>query len=93
MQKFYTTRQVSALLGIKIGALTRALWEGRVEKPDVVPNGRAFIWDIDFINKASWVLRRRDASDIFPKLNKTLKQYSIIGGLNHERTQIQSNTA
>ena len=79
----FTTRQVSALFKIKVGTLSRALWEGRVEKPDTLPGGRALIWDVNSINKASWVMRRRDASDLFPKLNKTLKKYSIIGS-NHE---------
>ena len=81
----YTTRQVSALFGIKVGTLQRALWEGRVEKPGTLPGGRALVWDIPSINAASWVLRRRDASDIFPHLNKQLRTYSIIGGSSDEK--------
>ena len=86
MGKIFTTRQVSALFGIKVGTLSRALWEGRVEKPDTLPGGRALIWQVDDINKASWVMRHRDASDIFPHLNKQLRTFQIIGGQN-ERAQ------
>ena len=81
MSNYYTTRQTSALLGVKVGTLSRALWEGRVQKPSTLPGGRAFIWDVDSINKASWVMRHRDASDIFPHLNKTENLLNYRGQL------------
>ena len=80
MRRFYTTKQVATeLFKIKIGTLTRAVFEERVQRPDVLLGSKVLVWDVPSINAASWVLRRRDASDIFPKLNKQLKTYSIVG--------------
>ena len=83
--KVYSTKEVSKLLGVKIGTLSRALFEDRIEPPQTIPGGRAYVWQVNDINKASWVMRHRDASDVFPKLNKTLKTYSIIGGSSDEK--------
>jgi hypothetical protein len=58
-----STREVAKLLDVRPGTLTRAVWEGRVPAPTKGPGG-AFLWTEKDIHRASWVLRRRDASDV-----------------------------
>ena len=63
MPSFFSTRQVARLLGVHPGRLERAIWVGRVRPPAKSPSG-AYMWTEEAIEHASWVLRRRDASDI-----------------------------
>lgn len=60
---FYSTRQVAKLLGIPVGRLTHAIWDGRVNAPVKGPGG-AFFWTGDNILRAGWVMLRRDVSDL-----------------------------
>lgn len=58
MTELRSTRQVAILLGIKPGALTKALWDGRVEPPAKSPSGN-YLWTLRDIERASWALLRR----------------------------------
>jgi len=55
---FMSTRQVARLLNITPARLTKALWDGRVIAPAKSPSGN-FLWTLEDINRASWVLRRQ----------------------------------
>lgn len=57
------TRDVASLLGIRPSALTRAVWEGRLEAPEMGP-GRAFCWSEKNIRQACWILLHRDLDDV-----------------------------
>jgi hypothetical protein len=63
MKEYRSTREVARLLGVRPSKLARALWDGRLEPPTKAPGG-AFLWTDQDIERASWLLRRRDASDI-----------------------------
>ncbi len=67
---FLNTRQVAKLLGIKASCLTKALWDGRVESPAKSPSGN-FLWTERDVERASWVIRHKDASDIFGEVRAT----------------------
>lgn len=57
--RFLSTLQVSRLLGISISKLQRACWLGRIDPlPQKTPAGN-FLWNIEDVNRASWVLCRR----------------------------------
>jgi hypothetical protein len=62
---FRNTREVARLLGISASRLARAVWDQRFAAPSKGPGG-AFLWTAEDIERASWLLRRRDASDILP---------------------------
>jgi len=59
------TKQAAAMLGVRPGTLTRAIWEGRIPPPTKGPGG-AYVWSRLDIERASWVLRRRSADDVLP---------------------------
>jgi hypothetical protein len=67
---YRSTREVAILLGLRPSNITRALWEGRITPPMKGPSG-AYLWIEADIQRASWVLRHRDADD-------------VLGGANHE---------
>ena len=56
--KFFSTRQVALILGVKPASLAKAIWDGRLEPPDKGPSGN-FLWQLGDIERASWVMRRR----------------------------------
>jgi hypothetical protein len=60
---FRSTREVARLLGVSISRLSRAVWEQRVDPPEKAPGG-AYLWTHRDIEKASWALRHRSASDV-----------------------------
>jgi hypothetical protein len=60
---YCSTRHVARLLGIRPGTLAHAIWEGRVTAPAKGPSG-TFLWSPEDIHRASWALRKRDASDV-----------------------------
>ena len=57
------TKQAAAILGVRPGTLTRAVWEGRVPQPAKGPGG-AFVWSEDDLGRAAWALLGRDADDV-----------------------------
>ena len=56
--KLFSTRQVALLLGVKPAALAKALWDGRIDPPAKGPSGN-YLWRVNDIEKASWVMCRR----------------------------------
>ena len=56
---FRSTRQLARLLGIKVGRLSAAVWDGRIYEPLRSPEGH-FLWSIDDIRHASWVILHQD---------------------------------
>ncbi len=53
---FYSTPQVAAdFLHVTVGKLTKAIWDGRVDRPAKSPSG-AYLWALDDIERASWQL-------------------------------------
>lgn len=62
---FYSTRQVAEMLGVSASCLSHAVWDGRIDPPAKSPGRGTFLWAKDDINRASLVLRSRDAGDIF----------------------------
>lgn len=50
-----STREAAKLLGIKVGTLSRAVWEGRIDAPSRSPAGD-YLWNMRNIEQASWVL-------------------------------------
>ena len=57
--RFLSTLQVSRLLGISISRIQRACWLERIDPlPQKTPAGN-FLWTVEDINRASWVLCRQ----------------------------------
>lgn len=52
------TKQVAKMLGVSVTKLQRALWDERLDPPIKGPGG-VFLWTIEDVNRASWVLLRR----------------------------------
>ena len=63
-----TTVQAAKLLGVHVSRLSRAVWDERIRKPRQV--GKGFLWSSADIERASWVLRNRNADDVL-KPHKT----------------------
>jgi hypothetical protein len=57
------TRQAAAILGVRPGTLTRAVWEGRLAPPVKGPGG-AYVWTDADLRRAAWVLLRRDLDEV-----------------------------
>ena len=60
---FKSTREVAELLGVIPSRISKALWEGRIDRPQRGPSG-AFLWTEEDVRRASWVLLRRDLDDV-----------------------------
>ncbi len=60
------TKQAAAILGVRPGTLTRAIWEGRIPAPAKGPGG-AYVWSRRDIERASWVLRHCSAANVLPE--------------------------
>jgi hypothetical protein len=60
---YRSTREVAKLLGLNPSRLARALWDGRLTPPARAPAG-GFLWTVDDVERASWLLRRRSADDV-----------------------------
>ena len=60
---YRSTRDVARMLGLNPSRLARAIWDGRLAAPAKAPGG-AYLWTPQDIERASWLLRRRDASDV-----------------------------
>lgn len=73
MTQFYSTRQVAILLAIKPDTLQKAIWQLRVEAPQKGPSGN-YLWTASDIERTSWAIRRRDASDILSSKETTFSQ-------------------
>ena len=52
------TKQVAKMLGVSVTKLQRALWDERLSPPTKGPGG-VFLWTIEDVNRASWVLLRQ----------------------------------
>ena len=52
------TKEAAAMLGVRPGTLTRAVWEGRIQSPTKGPGG-AFLWTDEDVERASWALLGR----------------------------------
>jgi hypothetical protein len=57
------TKQAAAILGLRPGTLTRAVWEGRLTPPAKAPGG-AYVWTEADLRRAAWALLRRDLGDV-----------------------------
>lgn len=53
-----STKQAAASLGIPVSKLAKAVYDGRVPAPAKTPSG-AYSWEIEDLNRASWVMLRR----------------------------------
>ena len=66
---YRSTRDVARMLGVNPSRLARAIWDGRLDSPVKAPSG-AFLWTPTDIDRASWLLRSRDASDVLPDVEE-----------------------
>ena len=73
--KYFSSREVARMLGIKPSKLSRAVWDERIKPPTKAPGG-AFLWDEDDVERASWVLRKRSAEDVLNPFTNTDMKYS-----------------
>ena len=62
-KKTFITREVERLLGVKGVRLQRLIWDDELEPPQ--KDGYRYVWTPADIERASWLIRRRDASDVF----------------------------
>ena len=69
---YRSTREVARLLGVNPSRLARAIWDGRLDPPAKAPGG-AFLWTNEDIERASWLLRSRDASDALPNTEEVAR--------------------
>ena len=60
---YRSTRQVARMLGLNPSRLARAIWDGRLDPPAKAPGG-GFLWTLEDIERASWLLRGRSADDV-----------------------------
>lgn len=60
---YRSTREVARMLGVSPSRLARAVWDGRLDPPTKAPAGE-YLWTIKDIERASWLLRGRDADDV-----------------------------
>ena len=63
MMRYRNTRSVARLLKVSPSRLMRAIWDRRLDPPAKGPGG-AFCWDDGDVQRASWLLRGRDADDV-----------------------------
>ena len=81
---FFSTLQVSRILGISISRLSRACWlEQIVPLPQKTPAGN-FLWSIEDINRASWVLCRKAFEP-----SADLLMTGVAGTKNNKRTECE----
>jgi hypothetical protein len=57
------TKQAAAILGLRPGALTKAVWDDRIPPPVKGPGG-AFVWTDADLRRAAWALLGRDLDDV-----------------------------
>lgn len=55
MTDFLSSRQAAHRLGVKVGTLARAVWDGRIPEPTRSPSG-AFLWEEEDLRRAAWCL-------------------------------------
>lgn len=60
---YYSTRATAKLLAMHPSRLARAVWDGRVAPPSKSPSG-AFLWTLEDVRRASWVMLHRDLDDV-----------------------------
>jgi hypothetical protein len=60
------TKQAAEILGVKPGALTRAVWENRLPAPEKGPGG-AFVWSREDLQRAAWALWERELDELTKK--------------------------
>lgn len=56
--RYFTTLEAARRLGISISKLQRAIWLGKIDKPERGPGG-AYLWDEAALDRASWQLLGR----------------------------------
>ncbi len=61
MQKFYTTKEAAAILGVRIDKLQREVWLGNISQPCKISN--RFLWTGRDIERAAGVLKCRIRRD------------------------------
>lgn len=57
------TKQAAAILGVRRGTLTRAVWDERFTAPEKAPGG-AFVWTEMDLRRAAWALLGRDLDEV-----------------------------
>ena len=77
MTTYRSTREVARLLRLNPSRLARAVWDGRLHPPEKAPGG-AFLWTPEDIERASWLLRRRDAKALWALVSKERKQQMTL---------------
>lgn len=70
--RFFSTRQVARLLGVNPAALSRAIWDDRIDPPPKGPSGN-YLWRLSDIERASWVLCRKAFSGLPKDVDLLLK--------------------
>lgn len=65
-----STREVARMLGVNPSRLARAIWDRRLDPPGRAPGG-AFLWTPEDVERASWLLRHRDATDVLAQGRET----------------------
>ena len=62
---YRSTKQVAKLFGLRTNYIQTLIWSERFDAPEKGP-GNAYLWTPHDIERASWAIRHRDASDILP---------------------------
>lgn len=60
--KYFSTREVAGMLGIKPNTLNRAVYDGRINEPAMI--GKSRMWVLRDIEQASLVLLKRPLEDV-----------------------------
>lgn len=60
----FSTRELCHLMGVKIHMLHRPINEGRLKPPMKI--GENYVWSEADVNRASLLIRGRDATDLLP---------------------------
>ena len=67
---YLNTKRAAKVLGVKTCTLAHAVWDERIKAPKKGPGG-AYIWTIEDIERAAWILH---CYDRFTKWQQGAKQ-------------------
>ena len=75
MSNFYSTKDVAGMLGIRPDTLSRAVWVGRLDRPEKAPSGD-YLWSEKNLQQASWILLHKPYEP--PKLKSEKRKVTLL---------------
>lgn len=63
MPEYFNTKEAAKMLGVRPSALSRAVWDNRIDPPQKSPSD-TFLWTTDDLNRASWTLHKKPIKEL-----------------------------